>query len=307
MKTQTWLGALLVAQLLLALGLYANSRSESGNLAEPLLDFPVADIDRIEIDDRTNMTTLVKRDDQWLLTSPAELPASQTRVSSLLATLAGLQTGWPVVNTDSGRERFEVTEDNYQRQLGLYQGDELLDIWFFGTSPGFRKTHSRRDGNDEVYALAFNNFDLPADPNDWLDKTLLSSGTPESIKGPDFELVKMGEQWQLAAGAEENDASMLNQEQAGELAQAFSNLRVLRVENGLPEGERATFEVSSDTGTWEYQFVTADDRHYVKRTDREQAFTISQADYERIVNLTRDKLLTQDANAAGNAAGDGNA
>ena len=80
--------------------------------------------------------------------------------------------------------------DKYQRRLQLKQGDKELGEYYFGTSPGLRQTHGRRAGEDEVYALAINNYDMPADANDWLDKTRLSLSEVENANS--FVLLPAG-------------------------------------------------------------------------------------------------------------------
>lgn len=300
MKTQSWLGGLLALQLLLAAALSLNSlRERSADVSTPFLDFAVSDVDRIVIDDNaSNSTTLARSGADWGLASLADLPANKAKADALLETLGGLQTTMPVVSTDAGRERFDVSAEKFQRRLRLYDGEELLGEYFFGTSPGFRRTHGRRSGDDEVYALAFNNFDLPGDGNDWLDKTLLGAGTLQRIKGVDYELSKEGDAWQMAA-TEADAPPTLATAKVDELVNALESLRVLRAEGGLPEGERVVVEVTNGDGALQYEFATADSKYYVKRSDLEQAFTISQTDYERITGKTRAILLEMPEPAEG--------
>lgn len=293
MKTQTWLGGVLALQLVLAAGLALNSlRERAADPAAPLLDFATADVDRIVIDDNASKsTTLARTDDGWQLASLSDLPANKTKTDSMLETLAGLKTTMPVVSSASGRERFEVSEDKFQRRLRLYDGDELLGEYFFGTSPGFRRTHGRRADDDEVYALAFNNFDLPGDSNDWLDKSLLGADEVQKIKGADYELSKNGDAWQLAAADANEVAPQVDTSKVNELVNALESMRVLRAEDGLPEGERVVVEVTTDDGDLRYEFATADSKYYVKRSDRDRAFTISKTDYDRIAGKKRELLI----------------
>lgn len=293
MKTQTWLGGLLALQLVLAAGLALNGLHErSADGSAPLLDFAGADVDRIVIDDNaSNSTTLARNADGWRLASLADLPANKAKADSLLEALAGLKTTLPVVSTAAGRERFEVTEDKYQRRLRLYDGEELLGEYFFGTSPGFRRTHGRRAEDDAVYALTFNNFDLPGDSNDWLDKTLLGAAGVQKVKGTDYELNKSGESWQLTAADSTEVAPQVDASKVTELVNALESMRVLRAEDGLPEGERVVVDVTTESGELRYEFATADSKYYVKRSDLDRAFTISQTDYERIAGKTRELLI----------------
>ena len=295
MNTKNWLGGLLAVQLALAAGLALNTlRERSVDTSAPLLDFATTDVDRIVIDDNASKSTTLALDgESWELESLNGLPANQSKTRSLLESLAALKTTTPVVSTAAGRERFEVTEDNFQRRLRLYDGEELLGEYYFGTSPGFRRTHGRRADDDAVYALSFNNFDLPGDSNDWLDKTLLSSGDATTIKGPDFELSLDGDAWTLADAAD-GDAQ-LDAAKANELVSALESLRVLRAEDGLPEGERIVIEVATEDASYHYEFATANDKYYVKRSDLDGAFTISKTDYDRIAGKDRAALLTDPA------------
>lgn len=307
-KTQLYLGTLLGLQLLLGAGIFVSqSSSGSGQAPEPLLQFAPAEVDRIAItgaDQRT--TTLQRTDGQWQL-ADSELPANQSKVQSLLDNLSKLQTGWPVANTESGRERFEVSEDKFQRHLTLAQGDSTLGELYFGTSPGFRQTHGRRADDAAVYSLAFNSIDLPTDQNDWLDKTLLGLEGFERIEGSDFVLRKDGETWQLENAAE---GQSLDQEKAKALAGALDNLRVLRLLDSEPvaaEGEAReehSLRVSKGEQQWQYTLAKVGNTAFVGRDDLPQRFTLSSADYEKLAKASLQELLAVAATSAGEAAGE---
>lgn len=303
MNIRALLGVLLTVQVALAAGLFLRD-SHGGASIEPLLGFAVANVDRIVINDQQNTATLRRSDTGWELAGLPGLPANATRIDALLEALDKLRTSWPVVQSAAGRERFEVTEQNYQRRLQLYQDDVLLGEYYFGTSPGFRQTHARRADDDAVYALAFSNFDLPGDNNDWLDKTLLSTQNPQQITGPDFTIAKAETQWQLA-DATGTDVR-LNQEEVTELVNAFSGLRVLRAEEPAQAAAQVQFSVGNAAGVWEYQFSSSDGKYYVKRSDRQHAFTISQADYERITGKRRDEIVNTNGATEAPAPADGN-
>lgn len=292
MKTTSLLGGLLVAQLVLA-GALMLGRDAGTVEARPLLNFPASEVDRIVIDDNSNSSTLQLADGQWQLAEAGSLPANSSRISGLLDNLTALSTTWPVASTTASHERFEVAEDKFQRRLRLYQDEQLLGEYYFGTAPAFRQTHGRRADEDEVYALAINNFDLPGDSNDWLDKSLVSAGGPESIEGPDFALSRNGEQWQLADGPGSAALAEPDLKEVDALVSALANLRVLRVEDA-PAGEVVQLAVSAEDGQWRYEFVQADSKYYVRRSDRPQSFTISQSDFERIAGKRRADLTASE-------------
>lgn len=305
MQTRILLAAALAAQTALAGVLWiANSAAEQAPAAAPLLRFPSAQITKVVISDGAGSTTLEKSGDRWQLPALANLPASATRMTTLLQTLEGLQTRWPVVSSASGRERFEVTDEKFQRQLQLFDGEELRGAYFFGTSPGFKQTHARRAEEDEVYAVSFNNVDLPADSNDWLDKGLLKVAQPTSIEGSDFSLVKSGDVWSLAT-TEPPAPLQLDNAKVAALVAALQNLQVLRLGEGVaPAGETRTLVVGDGNTRWTYEFTRANGQQYVRRSDLPQGFTLSLLDYDRTAGIALADLLAQppEPTAEGEAA-----
>lgn len=304
MQTKTILGATLAAQLVLAGALFASrAANDAGQTTAPWLAFPAGDVTRIVLADANDSTTLAKTNDRWQLSDLQQLPANAGRITGMLDDFSKLTTRWPVAQSASGRERFEVGDDKFQRHLQLYNGDKLLGEYYFGTSPGFRQTHARRAGEDEVYALSFNNFDLPVDDNDWLDKGLLKVSDVDRVEGDGFVLTRSGDDWQLAPG-NEPDATAFDNSKAKSLATALQNLQVLRVAASVPTGESRKITVHSGGTAWTYSFTKADNSYFVQRSDIEQAFTISSSEYDSIAALTRSSLLLPPAAATETPAAD---
>lgn len=299
MKASTILGGVLVVQLLLAAGI-GWSRNSAGDdmVPQPLLDFAAGDVNRIEIDDNTNQVILAKDGADWLLPARYGLAANRSRIERLLENLAELETGWPVATTSGSIDRLEVAADNYQRHLRLLQGDRLLGEYYFGTSPGLRQTHGRRGGEDAVYALAINNFDLPGDSNDWLDKTLLSLDSVTRISGADYALVPGPEEDSWRFDQVENGNQALDADKADRLVAAIADLRVLRVADALPDVEPVEVTVSDAENSWTYSFYADDEKYYVKRHDMDAAFTISKSSYDRIAGVDHAGLLMEQEEAA---------
>jgi hypothetical protein len=291
MQMRSLLTGLLAAQVVLAGSLFVyNQNQRGGEPAAPLLAFPVADVDRIVVRDNDDATTLVRNGDAWQLPELSQLPANSSRVITLLDNLEKLKTQWPVASSAAGRERFEVTEDNFQRHLTLYQGETVLGEYYFGTSPGLRQAHARRAEDDDVYALAFNSSDLPADDNDWLQKDLLSIDGVTAIKGADFELVQQDDAWQLTPQPDVVETA-LDPDKAKAMISALQNLRVLRVAESVPAGETHALTVTTKDGSKDYLFTRSGSQHFIKRSDLEQSFTISSNDYDKLGGATRASLL----------------
>lgn len=301
-KTQLYLGAALGLQLLLGVGIFVSQASTGGGAApQPLLGFDVADVDKLVLAGSDSTLTLQKQDGSWQLADTG-LPANSSKVQGLLDTLAGLQTSWPVASTAGGRTRFEVADDRFQRHLALARGDSTLGELYFGSSPGFRQTHARRAGEDEVYNLAFNSaVDLPADRNDWLDKALLRADGVERIEGSDFTLRKEGDNWVLDNAAE---GQSLDQDKARSLASTLQNLRVLRILDSEPvpaEGE-ALEQHSLIAGwgdeRWQYTLARVGSTSFIARDDLKQRFTLGSSDYDKLAKASLQTLLAAAEQAA---------
>lgn len=293
-KLQSWLSGLLAVQLLLAGALlWRGYQANDGSEIEKLFDIAANEIDRIVISDGDSSVGLAKRSGQWTLPDNSELPATESKITSTLDSLADIELVWPVSTTTSSHERFEVEADNYQRDVKLFKGDDLIARLLIGTSPGFRKVHLRRAGEDEVYSVALNSFDFPATADNWLNTKLLNIADADQIKGPDFSMSKQEDQWQLNPDAAqgEGDAPQIEQDKANQLAIAFSNFSVQGLAESAPDAESVSFEVQAGDKKFVYAFMEKDDKYFVRRDDRDLVFTVSKYDYERMAKVNRESLV----------------
>lgn len=157
------LGGTLFLQLVVAAALYFSHAGGAGNTATPLV--ATGDVSKVVITDGKSTATLAKSGDKWQVDKQ---DADNGKITSMLDTLGKLKVSVPVAGSASGRERFEVTEQKFQRHVTLFAGDKQVGDLYFGTSPGFRQSHVRRAGDDNVYAVAFNNYDLGVMAGDWV-------------------------------------------------------------------------------------------------------------------------------------------
>ena len=128
-------------------------------------------VDSLTVSNNEGSVSLSKVDGTWEL--PNGVPAAGFKVDSVLERFSNAAGSWPVANTRPTRERLEVTEENHQRHIVVGAGDDTVADIYLGTSPGYRKTHARRAGEDDVYAVRFSNYEAGVKPADWLDRSLL--------------------------------------------------------------------------------------------------------------------------------------
>jgi hypothetical protein len=225
------LGGLLALQLL-AVGvlLFADVAGDGSRESTFLEGDPtsVSGLDVFDADGRS--VRLVRGVDGWTVSSPADteapslgpLPADSAKVAEVLEKLLGQRVQWPVGTTAETRERFEVTETAFQRKLVLESASGEEREVYLGTSPGYRRVHARRADADEVYSIDFANYQVPAELEDWVDKTLLAA------RGPISQVTREGA-WTLTRGAEGwlVDGRAANTETAEDLVGRLEDLRII--------------------------------------------------------------------------------
>ena len=292
------LSSLLGLQVLLMIALYWGSQSAAHQQApQTLVDIQQEDIDKIVIQaDSANekaSITLQKEGEQWLLPALNNLPVKQQQLGTVLNKLTSLQSNWPIGTTKSSHQRFEVADEKFQRRITLYNGDQTAVDLLLGSSPGFRKVHARLANKDEVYSIAMNTFDFPIEDKQWLDKSLLAVSNISRIQGADYTLKKTGNNWSL-----ENTpiiyANTVDQEKARQLSQKLTSLDVLDIADttiDLQSEASITIDVVGDQ-QWNYQWLEKEGKYYVKRSNIDQLFTVSQNDFQGIATVKLADLLT---------------
>lgn len=287
-----WLGVVLALQLTLAAAFLWGQRADDGDTAQqPLLNFTAANVDKIVIQEDELTTTLLRENGIWQLPELEKVPASENEVQRLLEKLQALRTGWPVATTSSSHSRFQVAEDENQRRIALYQGDTLAAELLVGSSPGFRKVHLRRPGEDAVYTGELPTHELPAKPERWLNQDLIAAGDVSAIQGEGYTLEKQGEQWQFADGEAQVAA-----DKAKTLVDAIAKLKVTGVASEVPAQAASTaLQVKADGKPWTYTFLKKDGNHYVQRDDQSVTFTLAPHIYQRIADTDRAALTAPQA------------
>lgn len=295
---------LLVFQLVIGAGLFWNQQAGQHTVPQgSLLSMSAARVDRLVVKDNEGReVTLRKSDAAWQLENLFALPADLNKVEPLLSKLENLKQDWPVTTTEESHDRFEVSDEVFQRHLRAFEGDQAVADIYLGTSPGFRSVHVRRSGDDAVYAVSLNTFDLPVEPSDWLDQSLLSMKDISWIEGPDYRLQKEDESWQLSAkDVSHADNRAANPDAADQLSKALRNLRVTAVHEHLPDAKEVAkipLTVGSGETLWQYEFIQSGDQFFVRRNDLAQLFAMSPATYEKISKANLDALSAAEERAA---------
>lgn len=263
----------------------AGSR-ESATAATAFVPIDPATIDRVFIgDEYDNEAVLARTGTRWVIPALHGLPADTGRIESLLAELSSGNHGWPIAQSPTAQQRFQVSESNYQRRLTLAARDDNLVTLYLGTSPGFGKVHARNGDQHEIHSLELNNFDIPAIAGKWLDPRILQTRVPVRIDTDLYHLRFEDGAWLTGNGNTPDETSLLT------LLTALKTIEVLGVADGdqarnLAEREAdLIMRVESLAGTATLELMALDNRHFIHSSEYPLFFQISQLDYTRLVGI----------------------
>lgn len=288
---QKRLAALLAVQLVIAGGIFAWHKSAQPSVqSQPLMAVRQQEVDKVIIAEGQNSVTLQKVNGQWQLPQLQQLPVDETKFTALLDKITNTQLTWPVTTSGSNHERFEVSDEKFQRKISAYKADQTVAEFYLGTAPSFKKVHVRKQGDKTVYAVDLSVFEFYSTAPNWLKKELLALADVQSISGGDFSLKKAANGWSF-----DNTAEAVDKNKADALASAFAKLAVLEPADTLPNGELRNLSVNAAGQVYQFTFVKVDNQYFVRRADKPQAFKISQADYERITQPVKNDLLAKPA------------
>jgi len=284
----------LALQLLLVVAVFWPRSDEAEGLARTaLVELDAAAVDRIAVEDADSSVLLGRSGDGWVLPDYHGLPVDKQKLQRVLRDLPALPRGWPVARSGGAAERFEVGEQSFQRHVTWFGGETAAGEIYLGTSPGFRKVHTRIAGSDPVYAVEFNTFDLPVQPAEWLDKTLLRVSNPDAITGADYSLRKDGDNW---TGQREQ---VPESAEVDKLVNGLSSLRVTAAADISLAGELAqmevppTLSVTAGGEEYDYRLYTMEDEYFIQRSDIPVFFSLSAFDYNRLNDVTAASLYPE--------------
>ncbi len=273
----------LVLQVYLAVGLMMNG-TDSGAFAskQQLLGVKLDEIDKITITEKEGSPVLIsKSDGKWLLPDHHEFPVSNDKVDGATGKLLDATVGWPVATTPSATKRFKVAADDFEKKVVFSGPNGISKTLYLGTSPGFKKIHARRDGDDNIYAINFSAYELAAKPNDWADQQYLHIDGEDvaEIELADVALKRNGDNFVVKSLA---DSEQTNASKASSLHSQLSNLSFLEVlgktdkpeyQQNEPEltysvllkgGDQVSFKISKIADQDDYVLKPSNSEHYFK-------------------------------------------
>ena len=296
------LSLVLAVQLAVLAGvLFWNERAASTPTGA-LLQVDRSKVDGIVIvDEKGTKLKLQRTDAGWTLPDSRGLPADGEKVSQMLDKLVAASAPWPVATSSESAKRFEVAPDKFQREVQLLEQDKVVGDLYFGTSPGFKKVHARNADSDDVYAVAFANYEATARPDDWLDKALLKpNGDVTALSRPDhWRVQRNGEVWSLDGVAQ---GETTKQDVVIDLVNKVANLHVM----GATEAPAADAEpvllltARTANGEFDYRFYQPQPKSdlIVTRNGQDGAFKVAAYVGEPLIKDRADLVASATAAAS---------
>jgi len=300
------LSLVLAVQLAVLAGvLFWNQRAAS-TPAGALLQVDRAKVDGIVIvDEKGAKLKLQRAETGWTLPDSRGLPADGEKVGQMLDKLIAASAPWPVATSSESAKRFEVAADKFQREIQFLEHDKVVGDLYFGTSPGFKKVHVRRADSDDVYAVAFANYEATARADDWLDKALLKpNGDVTALTRPDHWTVQRdGEVWSLDAIGQ---GETTKQDVVADLVNKVVNLRVLGAADAPAADAVPVLLLTARTanGEFDYRFYQPQPKSdlIVTRNGQDGAFKVAAYVGEPLIKERGDLVASTAAAPAAPAA-----
>jgi hypothetical protein len=259
--------------------------------AQTLIPVARAQIDEVRIGDEfDNEAVLVRAGERWLLPALDNLPADTDKVESLLQGITAQSLSWPVAHSPAARQRFQVANYYYQRRLTLLSGGQKQGTLYLGTSPGFRKVHARNEGQDTIYSIDLNAFDVPATSDAWLDPHLLQVRAPLRIDADLYNLYLENGQWRSGTGGTPDE------QEVETLIAALRSLQVdgvadVDLQRDLAETEAdLVLKIQNLAGDTVLELLTLNDAHFIHSSEFALFFKLSALDYDRLTGIDAQRI-----------------
>lgn len=213
-RGQLALAGLLVVQIVL-IGATRGPLARSSAPGEPTALLPALESitpSKLEIfgpaDERV---TLLRDGSHWTVQDAGGYPADDQKVQGLIDKLKEVKVRRPVVTSPRYHQALKVTDQEHERRVRIWDqpsGNAKTGV-YLGTSPNYRITHVRREGDDRVYEVTgLGVFDVQDQASGWI-KTRLIETEPAVVTKIAVEnahgrfVAEIGDQggWQVTAPA----------------------------------------------------------------------------------------------------------
>lgn len=269
-----------VVLLIVQVGLvfYTHSTSNSYDAYSPdstLFSFSPESVSSVTIvDGKKQEIQLEKAKGVWQIAGEQPLAVAANQLKQLLETLSTMKKSLAVATSKEAAKRFKVDKESFEHHIRVQQGEsEVVDL-YVGTSPGFRQSHARVAGQDNILSLPLSAADLTPTVENWIDKEMLQlkEENLQRIDMADFSLEKKEGKWQLSESAEGEQ----NSEEIKKLVDKLTGLTIETVLEATKEKESKEPDLHytltiKDKAAVTYDFTKSDDGYYMLKVSGEKS------------------------------------
>jgi hypothetical protein len=313
------LAVLLVLQIALIAGLNV-TRTDLSTVSDRslLISAATEEVDLLMIEGPDGGTvSLRKHGATWIVPEDGDFPADQEKVEAFISRVSELERGMPVGTTPAALSRFRVTESNFERRITLGSKDDVLTVFFLGTSPRARMTYARSRDDTSVYEVQLAAYDAPTGSEDWQDEMAVEIPYPDIVTLEIPGMIKMirnrrpGSSQDTGSDAPVEDkvwdspdlgpGEKIHQQSADALARKVSALRIIDVLGkdirpgfGLdpPELTVSVETTSNDKVTYELGPIDGEKDYVFKASTRPEYFRLPDYLAKSLLKAThRDSLV----------------
>lgn len=292
--------------LFLQIGLVVKTNMDSRTLeaAAPntlFLSFTPGAVTGVEITgpDNTHLV-LEKTDSGWILPKTFSAPADNAAVEKLLEKLSGIKQGLAVATSADSSERLKTGAENFERHMVLKEGGSTVADFYLGTSSGFRYSHARKAGDEEVVTLPISSFEAEVEADKWLDRNVaaIDKNALEQIELADITLTRKDNEWHV----EELSPDETNREEVAKLLDRVTGITVQTVlapEEAVPLVEKSPqtqFTVTKTNGTTvKYSIAGQEELFVLKMSDSSLYYTLSKWQADNLAVIALSELKTAES------------
>ncbi len=162
-------------------------------------------------DDTGKMIHFAKSGSAWIIPEVGEYPADGEKIQSILESIAKIDTGRMITETEASHKQLQVADTDYSRKVDLVTADGTELEFFVGSSAGASAVHVRKSGDAMVYLTGeVSSYELDTSSGNWIDTTYVNvpstAITAISISNQNADLIFQKDSsggWQLSGLAPE--------------------------------------------------------------------------------------------------------
>ncbi len=174
------LSGILVLQIALIAVLFWPQDRSNAAVSMLLNNVSESSLSALTLESPTERIELNKTEGGWVASNYGDYPVDSLKISELISTVVGIDTGRLVAQTASSHNQLQVSDSEFAKKLTFTSDDGNSQTLYIGTSPSTRTTNVRLGGQDQVYLTSeVTGSEIRTDVGGWVALTYLQVPTAD--------------------------------------------------------------------------------------------------------------------------------